>query len=257
MAEDWRREWNDWVQHKRGTLSGATILAADAALRELEIVAEGRNEKVAYLARALEGAETERDELRVALDNTQARMKEAQGEVERLTADLAVNARLLARQCDLAREAETERDQLRGDLAEALLHLDECHEARQAAEAERDDVQARFACLQQSFADSNVLFARCEADLLRWCEAKQQLDVTVERLELERDQLRRQLAEQVQEPPASVVLSAIATEIATLRQERAARIVASALADERFMADTDEAMAELATEMVRKAMLGG
>ena len=40
--------------------------------------------------------------------------------IQKLEADLAVNARLLARQCDLAREAETERGELRARLEEHL-----------------------------------------------------------------------------------------------------------------------------------------
>lgn len=42
--------------------------------------------------------------------------------------DLRVNARLLARQCDLAREAETERDQLRERLAEQERHTTSARE---------------------------------------------------------------------------------------------------------------------------------
>ena len=51
----------------------------------------------------------------------QAAMIREENRAKGLRDALKVNARLLARQCDLAREAETERDQLRRQLADVAL----------------------------------------------------------------------------------------------------------------------------------------
>lgn len=46
----------------------------------------------------------------------QLQVASQQEEIRRLTKDLALNAAMLAKQCDLARQAETERDEARAEV---------------------------------------------------------------------------------------------------------------------------------------------
>lgn len=57
-------------------------------------------------------------------------INEQEADNERLRTELAANARMLARQCDLARQAEVERDVLRTELTQAVAALQALYDWR-------------------------------------------------------------------------------------------------------------------------------